>query len=75
MALERLLIDSSMNVAGRKIVGVDRDPGEAGLQLVERRLDSSRHVQGVRPRQLLDDEHQPVAVVDDGIADQRLVVL
>ena len=36
-------------------------------------LDLAGHVEGVAPRQLLDDEHEAGAVVDDGIADQGLV--
>ena len=51
-------------------------PGKAGPQLVERLLDAVRDLERVRARELLDDEQQArVAVVDDRVADQRLVVL
>ena len=63
-----------MNVAGRKIVVSISIPGRPGLQLSSACLDAAGHVEGVGPRELLDDEHQARAVVDDGVADQRLVV-
>ena len=65
----------SMNVAGRKIVVSISMPGQAGRELVERLLDAVGDVERVGPRELLDDEHQARAVVDDGVADQRLVVV
>jgi hypothetical protein len=54
---------------------VDLDPLQARSQLVERILDATRDIEGVRPRELLDDEHQARTVVDDGVPDERLMVL
>ena len=73
-ALVRLSIDVSMNVAGRKIVGVDLDALQARPHLLDGVFDAPGDVERVRPRQLLDDEHQPGTVVDDGVAQERLVV-
>ena len=70
-AIVRLSIDSSMKVAGRKIVESISMPGSPGLQRREHLLDAARHVERVGPRQLLDDHHQADSVVDDGIADHR----
>ena len=68
-AIVRLSIDSSMNVAGLKIVESISMPGRPGLQRRQRLLDAARDVERVGPRQLLDDHHQADFVVDDGIAD------
>ncbi len=54
---------------------VEVDAGQPGLELLERLLDTAGHVEGVGPRKLLDDEQQPGSVVDDRVAEQRLVVL
>ena len=64
-----------MKVAGRKIVGSTSIPVRPGRQIVERRLDALRDVQRVRPRELLDDEQQARPVVDDRVADERLVAV
>ena len=61
-------------VAGPEDLRVDLDPGQAGSHLVERRLDPPRHLERISPRELLDDEEQARAVVDHGVASQRLVV-
>ena len=53
---------------------VDLDALEARPQLLERLLDAAGDVERVGPRELLDDEHDARAVVDDGVAEQRLVV-
>ena len=63
-----------MNVAGRKIVVSISMPGRPGRISSMRVLDPSRDIEGVRPRELLDDEHQAGTVVDDGVAHERLVV-
>ena len=63
-ALVRLSIDCSMNVAGRKIVVSMSIPGSPG-QLVHRLLDSLGHLHGVGAAELLDDQQQAVAFVDD----------
>src|SRR3990170_184046 len=54
---------------------VDRDPGKPGAQLVQRRLDPLRDLERVAPGELLDDQHEARAVVDDGVAYQRLLRL
>ena len=51
----RLSIDVSMKVAGRKIVGVDLDAGQAGPQLVQRLLDPAVTSSVLAPGELLDD--------------------
>ena len=66
---------SSMNVAGRKSVESTSMPGQAGRQRGEGVLDARGHLEGVGARELLDDQEQARAVVDDRVADQRLVVL
>ena len=57
-ACVRLSIDSSMKVAGRKIVESISMPGRPGFMRVERLLDAARDFQRVGPGQLLDDQHQ-----------------
>ena len=71
----RLWIAVSMKSAGRKIVVSMSMPGRPGLHLVDRVLDALRDVERVAPRQLLDDQHEARTVVDDRVADERLVVL
>ena len=44
---------------------VDVDAGQAGLHRGERRLHVARHLEGVGVRELLDDQDEPVAVLDD----------
>ena len=63
-----------MKLAGRKIVRSIVDALEAGRELLEGLLDPAGHVERVRPRELLDDEEDAEAVVDDRIPDHRLVV-
>ena len=46
-----------MNVAGRKIVVSISMPGSPGCSSSSAVLDAARHLQRVRPRELLDDEH------------------
>ena len=70
-----LSIACSMKDAGRNTLGVELDPRQAGLQRCERVLDAAGDLERVGLRELLDHEHQARAVVDDGVADQRLVVL
>ena len=65
---------SSMKVAGRKIeasTSMPARPGGAGERLPRR----PGHVERAGARELLDDEEQAGAVVDDRVADQRLVIL
>ena len=64
-----------MKLAGRKIVWSTSMPCRPGPQVVERLLDAAGDVQRVRPWELLDDEHDARAVVDDRLADEGLVVL
>ena len=59
-----------MNVAGRKIAGIDGDAGQRRLQIIERAFDVARDLQRVRAELFLDDQQQAGAVVDDGIADR-----
>ena len=54
---------------------VDRDPGKARPQLVERLLDAARDLEGVGVRELLDHDQAVLAPGEDRVADQRLVVL
>ena len=74
-AFVRLSIDCSMNVAGRKIVVSTSMLGKTGLHLVHRVLDALRDLHRVGAAELLDDQHQAGAVVDDALAPDRLVVL
>ena len=53
---------------------VDLDPLEARPELVDRRFHTARDVERVRPRELLDDEHDARTVVDDRIAEERLMI-
>ena len=55
--------------------GVGLQAGEARPELLQCRLDALRDLLGVGARELLDDEQQALGVVDDGVADERLVVL
>ena len=71
----RLSSAISMKVAGRKMVVSISMPGRPGRISSMRRLDALGHLERVAPGELLDDQHQARAVVDDGVADQRLVVL
>ena len=53
---------------------VELESGEAGLHLADGVLDTARHRERVRVRQLLDHEQEAVAAAaQDRIADQRLV--
>ena len=71
----RLLIADSTNVAGRYTVGVDPQVAQPGREFPQRRLDTLRDLESVCVRELLDDQHQAVALIDDPVADQQLVVL
>jgi hypothetical protein len=55
--------------------GVDLDALETGGHGGERLLDAPGHLEGVGAGELLDDQQQPGAVAEDGVADERLVVL
>ena len=66
---ERLSIASSTKFAGRKMCESIVDARQPRPHLVERLLDPVRDVEGVGPRELLDDQHQPVPAVDHGVAD------
>ena len=54
---------------------VDRDPLETRLQRVQRGFDALGDLQGVRAWELLHHHDEAGTVVDDGITDERLVVL
>ena len=54
---------------------VDLDAGKTGPHLVHRVLDALRDLHRVGAAELLDDQHQAGAVVDDALAPDRLVVL
>ena len=69
----RLSIASSIKVAGRNTEVSVRRPASPGSQLVERLLDALGDLERAGAGELLDDEQQAVAVVDDRVADQRLV--
>ena len=56
---------------GPKDLGVDLDPGKTGLQRRQGLVHTARHVQGVGPRQLLDDHHEARTTVDDRVPDHR----
>src|SRR5829696_7413776 len=47
--------------------------GEAGAHLVDGLFDAPRNLHGVGVRELLNDQHQAGAVVDDGLTGERLV--
>ena len=55
--------------------GVELDPAHGRAQLLERRVDPVRDVQRVRARLLLDDEEEPGAPGDHGLADRWWMVL
>jgi len=59
---------------GPEEIGLDRDPLQAGAHLVHGLLDAVRDLQRVGTRQLLDDQHDPLSLVDRGVAPERLVV-
>ena len=73
-AQETLSIDCSIKAAGRKMPA-SMSLRQARLELLKRLLDAAGDFKRVAPRKLLDDEQQPRMAVDDGIADQRLMVL
>ena len=54
--------------------GVERDPGQAGLQRIDHLVHVPRDVERVAPRELLHDQQQARAVLDDGVTDKRLVI-
>ena len=64
---------TSMKLAGRKIVVSTSIPVRAGRQVSHRLVDALRHVQGVRPGELLHDEEDARPVVDDRLAVQWLM--
>ena len=59
-----------MNVAGRKIAGIDDDTRQRRLEILQCRFDVACDLQRIRAELLLDDQQQAGAVVDDGIADR-----
>ena len=61
-ASARLSIAVSMNVAGRKIVGSTSTPARPGRSASSASSTPSRHLERVRPRELLDDEQQALGV-------------
>ena len=71
----RLSIDCSMNVAGRKIVVSISMPGRPGRISSIASSMPLRDLHRVGAAELLDDQHQARAVVDDALAPDRLVVL
>ena len=54
----RFSIAISMNVAGRKIEESMATPGRRRLELGEGLLDAAGDVEGVGPRELLDDQQE-----------------
>ena len=73
-AMLRLWIEVLMKFDWRKIVVSNVIPGRPGLQRVDHLVHVAGDIERVAPRQLLDDEQQAGTVVDDRVADQRLVV-
>ena len=72
----RQVVQRLLDEAGRPEDRViDVDAGQARAELVEGFLDAARDIERVRPRELLDDEHHARTVVDDRLADERLVIL
>ena len=72
----REVVDRLLDEGGRpEDRGVDLDSGKPGPQLVHRVVDSLGDLHGVGPAELLDDQQQAVAFVDDALAPDRLVVL
>ena len=70
----RLWMAISMKVGGPEDRRVDRRrPGRPGRSSSSAVLDAACDSSVLRPRQLLDDEQQARAVVDDRVADRRLV--
>ena len=67
-------LDRRLDVRRRaKDGGVDVDVGQAGPQRVDGRLNALGDLQAVRPGELLDDQQQAGAVVDDAVADHGLM--
>ena len=60
-------------LGGPEDVVVDVDPRQARPHLVERLVDPARDVERVRPRELLDHHQEALVVVDDRVAEERLV--
>jgi hypothetical protein len=54
-------------------VVVDVDPRQTRPHLVERLVHPARDVERVRPREFLDHHQEALVVVDDGIAEERLM--
>ena len=54
--------------------GVDLHARQPWLHLLDCRLDAGSDVERVGPWQLLDDEHQALAAIDDCVTEQRLVI-
>ena len=71
-AILRLWIAISTKLAGRKIVESICTPGSPGRRSLSAPSTPSRDLERVRALQLLDDEQQAGAAIDDGVADQRL---
>ena len=58
----------------RKMVVSNVIPGRPGLQRIDHLVDVPRDIERVAPRELLHDQQQARAVLDDGVADERLVI-
>ena len=71
----RLWIDVLMKLACRKILVSKTTSGRPGCSDLITSSTSLGDVESVAPRQLLDDQQQTRAVVDDRVADERLVVI
>ena len=69
-------MDCCLDESGRaEDVGIDRDVRQARLQRLQRLVDPARDLKRVAPRKFLDHQQQAGMAIDDGVADQRLMVL
>ncbi len=64
----------STNVAGRKIAASISTSGRPGRSASSAFSTLPRHLQRVPPREFFDDEQQAGPVVDDPVADHRLMI-
>ncbi len=70
------IFDRKVDEAGRPIDRcVDRDAGQPLAQLVQCDIDAANDLHGIGIREPLDHEQQARVVVDDGVADERRMLL
>ena len=73
---QRHVVDRLLKVVGRPIdARVEPDVGHARLELIQCGFDRPGHLEGARAGELLDDQQETGTGGQDGVADQRLMVL